>query len=283
MLTLLMMGILGGAFAAGLIWYAFLLHERHLEVPVPIACTDEAKVCPDGSTVGRVAPSCEFAACPPAASSSEPSVLPGHLFATTTRSGISITPRAVIEDSRCPVDVLCVQAGTVCVLAHLSSGNHFQDATLTLGTPYTYSGKDVLLEEVTPSASSKHAIAPSEYQFSFSVSDITPAEKGRLIGTLDLGPMCPVERSDNPCTPTPEQYAAYPIGIYADEAESKLIATATPDANGAYAISLDPGSYYVDLQKKRTGIGSVTGVPTHVFIQSSGTVTVPITIDTGIR
>lgn len=29
------------------------------------ACTLEAKVCPDGSAVGRIAPSCDFAACPP--------------------------------------------------------------------------------------------------------------------------------------------------------------------------------------------------------------------------
>ncbi len=30
----------------------------------PIACTMEAKLCPDGSAVGRSGPSCEFAACP---------------------------------------------------------------------------------------------------------------------------------------------------------------------------------------------------------------------------
>jgi hypothetical protein len=29
------------------------------------ACTADAKVCPDGSAVGRVAPDCNFAACPP--------------------------------------------------------------------------------------------------------------------------------------------------------------------------------------------------------------------------
>jgi len=28
------------------------------------SCTLEAKVCPDGSTVGRVMPDCEFSACP---------------------------------------------------------------------------------------------------------------------------------------------------------------------------------------------------------------------------
>lgn len=29
-----------------------------------VACTMDAKLCPDGSSVGRVAPSCEFAPCP---------------------------------------------------------------------------------------------------------------------------------------------------------------------------------------------------------------------------
>ena len=28
------------------------------------ACTEEAKLCPDGSAVGRTGPNCEFSACP---------------------------------------------------------------------------------------------------------------------------------------------------------------------------------------------------------------------------
>ena len=31
---------------------------------VPVACTQEAKICPDGTAVGRVSPDCEFAPCP---------------------------------------------------------------------------------------------------------------------------------------------------------------------------------------------------------------------------
>jgi|GEM_PF-3298204 len=30
----------------------------------PVACTADAQLCPDGSYVGRVAPSCAFAPCP---------------------------------------------------------------------------------------------------------------------------------------------------------------------------------------------------------------------------
>lgn len=34
------------------------------ETPDQVACTADAKLCPDGSAVGRVGPSCEFAPCP---------------------------------------------------------------------------------------------------------------------------------------------------------------------------------------------------------------------------
>ncbi|MDP2638993.1 MAG: Gmad2 immunoglobulin-like domain-containing protein [Candidatus Azambacteria bacterium] len=46
-------------------------HDNALEIPIifdgiatPIACTQEAKQCPDGSYVGRTGPNCEFSACP---------------------------------------------------------------------------------------------------------------------------------------------------------------------------------------------------------------------------
>jgi hypothetical protein len=29
-----------------------------------VACTEDARICPDGTTVGRVAPDCKFAECP---------------------------------------------------------------------------------------------------------------------------------------------------------------------------------------------------------------------------
>lgn len=38
--------------------------------PMGVACTMEAKLCPDGSSVGRTGPNCEFAACPSASTTS---------------------------------------------------------------------------------------------------------------------------------------------------------------------------------------------------------------------
>ncbi len=40
--------------------YYFLVKKT----PKPVGCTMEAKICPDGSAVGRTGPKCEFAECP---------------------------------------------------------------------------------------------------------------------------------------------------------------------------------------------------------------------------
>lgn len=44
----------------------------------PVACTMDAKMCPDGSYVGRTGPKCEFAACPPGATGDQVSLKGGE-------------------------------------------------------------------------------------------------------------------------------------------------------------------------------------------------------------
>lgn len=43
--------------------YAYELVANNNKAPTQIACTADAKLCPDGSAVGRVGPNCEFAEC----------------------------------------------------------------------------------------------------------------------------------------------------------------------------------------------------------------------------
>lgn len=48
------------------VWY-FLNQDTNSEQPAedkPVACTADAKLCPDGSSVGREGPDCQFAKCP---------------------------------------------------------------------------------------------------------------------------------------------------------------------------------------------------------------------------
>ena len=45
----------------GVSYFAWIIFVRQPEL---VACTKEAKLCPDGSYVGRTGPGCEFAECP---------------------------------------------------------------------------------------------------------------------------------------------------------------------------------------------------------------------------
>ncbi|HEY9480731.1 MAG TPA: hypothetical protein VIR98_00690 [Candidatus Paceibacterota bacterium] len=53
------------------ITYAYRTHEPETQgIPPGVVCTMDAKLCPDGSYVGRQGPNCEFAQCPGTSSSS---------------------------------------------------------------------------------------------------------------------------------------------------------------------------------------------------------------------
>src|SRR5260221_10135993 len=81
-----------------LAWVGYIIYKHPwgpvYNGPLPasslVACTQEAKICPDGTSVGRTGPNCEFAACPTtnasptASSSSKASCLPRPACLDTT-------------------------------------------------------------------------------------------------------------------------------------------------------------------------------------------------------
>lgn len=58
--------IVVGTLVLAVIVALWVINVRETQAPNEngIACTQEAKICPDGSAVGRIGPNCEFAACP---------------------------------------------------------------------------------------------------------------------------------------------------------------------------------------------------------------------------
>ena len=56
----------GIAFLIALVGFAWVEWAHHNTTPEkePVACAMDALLCPDGSAIGRVGPSCEFAPCP---------------------------------------------------------------------------------------------------------------------------------------------------------------------------------------------------------------------------
>jgi hypothetical protein len=53
-----------GLAAIGLLWSFWQAYGGPGELRTPTACTLDAKLCPDGTAVGRTGPNCEFAKCP---------------------------------------------------------------------------------------------------------------------------------------------------------------------------------------------------------------------------
>lgn len=72
------------------------------ESQTPVACTLDAKVCPDGSYVGRVGPDCEFEKCPETADGPSTESLPPTHF---PKEPLSPDVKGVCEDGETRDDV----------------------------------------------------------------------------------------------------------------------------------------------------------------------------------
>jgi hypothetical protein len=97
---------------------------------------------------------------------------------------------------------------------------------------------------------------------------------------MTIGPVCPVERVDHPCSPTPAMFAAHPVTVYSEN-KATIIVVLTPDAQGHFSAVLGAGTYFVDTQHQ--AVGAVRGVPATIIIRPGQTVSLSIDIDTGIR
>ncbi|MDP9249017.1 MAG: hypothetical protein M3M85_00695 [bacterium] len=137
----------------------------------PVACTMEARACPDGSFVGRQGPRCEFAACPNTPvkpetkidtkyeTKSEGAVAVGE---TKNVNGLSITLNAILENSLCPKDVQCIWAGRLVVNVTLKSGTTQQ--TLDLASDAAPKQFDTFLVSIA-------SISPDNSKVTFKVEN----------------------------------------------------------------------------------------------------------------
>lgn len=142
----------------------------------PGACTADAKICPDGTAVGRIPPACEFAACPDAGSGGEVPV-PGRKVSIMARVGMpvealgeTVIVRKVLEDSRCPVDVQCIWAGTVRLDVTVRGGMGDGQLTLSLGDTGSSEINTFALVGVSPAPQSGVDIAEGDYHFVIEVA-----------------------------------------------------------------------------------------------------------------
>ena len=131
-------------------------------------CNGDGKVCPDGSIVGRTGVSCEFAECPELNATS--ATIRTTMGQGMTGLNVSITPHAVVDDSRCPSDVQCIWSGTVYARVTIQTPMSTSEETLELGKSIQKDGFTITFTELTPGPKSGETIPDSSYRFVFTVS-----------------------------------------------------------------------------------------------------------------
>lgn len=85
--------------------------------------------------------------------------------------GVRIRPIAIVEDSRCPVNVQCVWAGRLVILAEVEfkGGSEEFRGNLTLGQPLSWGAETLTLVAAAPPKLAGTTVRPAAYRFTFAV------------------------------------------------------------------------------------------------------------------
>jgi hypothetical protein len=111
-------------------------------------------------------------------------------------------------------------------------------------------------------------------------SQLTNNSVGFLQGTVSIGPICPVESKDHPCSPPPSLYTSHKLVILNNKGEQVTLVAI--DGKGNYRTELMPGTYTVDFTPRDIGMPGSFQPPT-AEIREGETTVLNIDIDTGIR
>ena len=87
-----------------------------------------------------------------------------------TFENISIRPIEVIEDSRCPIDVQCIQAGTVRIKIEIVSGIGTSTSIVKLSNEFTVESIRITLSAVAPTKHSQTQVTTGDYRLTFNVT-----------------------------------------------------------------------------------------------------------------
>ena len=104
---------------------------------------------------------------------------------------------------------------------------------------------------------------------------------GALEGHVTIGPLVPVAHEGTPePTPWPEVWEGRVIVIFAEDGQTQ-VTFATIDAHGNYRVSLQAGTYVVDINHR--GLDRGIDLPKAVEILSGQVTRLDVEIDTGLR
>lgn len=78
-----------------------------------------------------------------------------------------VTPKKLVEDSRCPMNARCIWAGRAVVTTRIVGPNFSDTADLTLGEPFGTHGKMIALVSVRPDKMTGTETQLRDYRFTY--------------------------------------------------------------------------------------------------------------------
>jgi hypothetical protein len=127
---------------------------------------------------GAVAVALAGCAAADARPASATSVATARLGQRATLGRVAVTPLRVVEDSRCPSGVQCIQAGTVRLAARIRERGASREAVLPLGRPFRLAGGWLTLCAVRPYPGKAAPVARAAYRFRLAFGGDGPAACG---------------------------------------------------------------------------------------------------------
>lgn len=153
---------------------------------------------------------------------------------------ISILPLSIVEDSRCPTDVTCIQSGTVRLKIQIVSSIGTSTSIVKLGQEFTTEGMTITLTNVIPPKNSKINIEDTEYRFNFDVIKQDEPSAPDPTGTCYRGGCSSQLCSDQPDMVSTcefrEEYACYQSAVCERQASGQCGWTETSDLRACLDI-----------------------------------------------
>lgn len=82
---------------------------------------------------------------------------------------LTVTPLAVVEDSRCPINARCVWAGRLVVTTRIDGAGWRDRADMRLGETFGTHGRVIALVSGEPGRTTQRATRPEDYRFTYEV------------------------------------------------------------------------------------------------------------------
>jgi hypothetical protein len=153
-----------------------------------------------------------------------------------------------------------------------------EDVTVIAATPGTATAPPASRAGVAPDSAAPPTEASEPPLTSPPSTTARPgagAGAGGAYGYVTAGPVCPVERADQPCPPRPVV-----ARIEAQDASGHTVGATDSDSSGYYLLALSPGRYTLTAT---TGTTYPRCQPIELTVSADTSTLVDISCDTGIR